>query len=74
MRPQAGLFSAVLTAFLVQSYPTISPDPSVALMGQVAVQTSSYIISNSFINATTTQIPSADDAGASALALRVNIL
>ncbi|KAI0094226.1 hypothetical protein BDY19DRAFT_879838, partial [Irpex rosettiformis] len=51
----AGLFSAVLTAFLNESYQKLSPDtPSqmLAVMQQIALQTASYNMVNGMINAT----------------------
>ncbi|KAJ3521431.1 hypothetical protein NM688_g9017 [Phlebia brevispora] len=53
----ASLFSAVLTAFVVESYQALSPDPSdqvVQLLTQIAVQTNSYTITSSYINAIAT--------------------
>ncbi|KAI0691117.1 hypothetical protein BC835DRAFT_133037 [Cytidiella melzeri] len=51
----AGLFSAVLSAFLVESYQGLQQDPMevmVALMQQVALQTYSYSLNAGFLNST----------------------
>ncbi|KAF7343740.1 hypothetical protein MSAN_01954600 [Mycena sanguinolenta] len=37
----AGLFSASLTAFLIESYKTLNPDPTVQLLTQISIQLSS---------------------------------
>ena len=58
---QAGLFSASLTAFLVESYKNLQPNTSdimVALMQQNLAQTSSYTLSSGFLNSTITFQPS----------------
>ncbi|KAJ3546209.1 hypothetical protein NM688_g5539 [Phlebia brevispora] len=50
-----GLFSAVLTAFVVESYQELSPDPMdtvIQLLGQISMQTHSYVISANMINST----------------------
>ncbi|KAJ3521917.1 hypothetical protein NM688_g8951 [Phlebia brevispora] len=55
----AGLFSAVLTAFVVESYTSLSPDPTdamIQLLMQISIQTSSYTITPSFMNATTSPV------------------
>ena len=52
---KAGLFSAVLTAFNVQSYPLLQPaptDPTVAILQQISAQLNSFTINQSFINST----------------------
>lgn len=54
---QAGLFSAALTAFVVESYQQLSPDPTdqmIQLLTQIAVQTNGYTVSASHANATST--------------------
>ncbi|KAH9848544.1 hypothetical protein C2E23DRAFT_938433 [Lenzites betulinus] len=51
----AGLFSAVLTTFNVQTYPLLrpaAPDPSIAMLQQISSQLASFSISNSFVNST----------------------
>ncbi|KAF7795251.1 hypothetical protein EIP86_006401 [Pleurotus ostreatoroseus] len=51
----SGLFSAVLTAFLVESYQSLSPDPQVTvinLLSRIADQSESWIFSNGFLNTT----------------------
>ncbi|KAI1787537.1 hypothetical protein LXA43DRAFT_1098170 [Ganoderma leucocontextum] len=51
----AGLFSAVLTAFNVQSYQLLQPDPTdpmVATLQQISAQLNSFSINPSFINST----------------------
>ncbi|KAJ3546211.1 hypothetical protein NM688_g5540 [Phlebia brevispora] len=50
-----GLFSAVLTAFVIESYQSLSPDPMapvIHLLGRIADQTQSYTISSNTINST----------------------
>ena len=52
---KAGLFSAVLTAFNVQSYPLLQPaptDPTVTILQQISAQLNSFTINQSFINST----------------------
>ena len=49
---QAGLYSAVLTAFLIESYKTLQADPTQNLLQQIASQTASYSFSNGHLNAT----------------------
>ncbi|KAF8078805.1 hypothetical protein FPV67DRAFT_80186 [Lyophyllum atratum] len=34
----AGLFSASITAFLIESYKTLTPDPTIAVLAQISVQ------------------------------------
>ncbi|KAF8589732.1 hypothetical protein K439DRAFT_1286742, partial [Ramaria rubella] len=61
----AGLFSAVLTAFLVQSYPMLQPDPqdtTVALLARVVERLDSF--SN---NTLKSGVSSVGSAGASPL-------
>ncbi|KAI0826297.1 hypothetical protein BC629DRAFT_1578683 [Irpex lacteus] len=56
----AGLFSAVMTAFLVESYHNLSQDPTqvmIFLMQQLATQTHSYTINNGFLNSTAPPLP-----------------
>ena len=52
---KAGLFSAVLTAFNVQSYQLLQPaptDPMLAILQQISVQLNSFSVNLSFINST----------------------
>ncbi len=52
---QAGLFSAILTAFNVQSYPLLTPPPPdqvLLALQQISSQLSSYSVSSSSVNAT----------------------
>ena len=52
---QAGLFSAILTAFNVQSYPLLQPsppDPSLAALREISHQLRSFTIHQPFVNAT----------------------
>ncbi|KAM5533779.1 hypothetical protein V8D89_012554 [Ganoderma adspersum] len=52
---KAGLFSAVLTAFNVQSYPLLQPaptDPALAVLLQISAQLNSFTVNPSFINST----------------------
>ncbi|KAI0758684.1 hypothetical protein C8Q74DRAFT_258684, partial [Fomes fomentarius] len=51
----AGLFSAVLTALIVESYKLLSPpppDPVLAALQQISVQLSSFSVNPSFVNST----------------------
>ncbi|KAL1943677.1 hypothetical protein VTO73DRAFT_4122 [Trametes versicolor] len=51
----AGLFSAILTAFNVQSYPLLqpgTPDP-VAILQQISLQLHSFTVNPPFVNSTT---------------------
>lgn len=59
---QAGLFSAILTAFNVQAYPLLnpsSPDPVLAALQQISGQLSSFSVTPGpySINSTTSPIP-----------------
>ena len=56
MAEKAGLFSAVPSAFLVESYQALSPDPEsqiISLLQQIATQ--SYTYSGGFLNTTLRQ-------------------
>ncbi|KAI0688465.1 hypothetical protein BC835DRAFT_1284579, partial [Cytidiella melzeri] len=74
----AGLFSAVMTAFLIESYQNLSQDPNVVmilLLQQVALQTNSYVINAGFLNSTIPPlIPTLPAFQPSANAIRVNVL
>ncbi|RDX43139.1 hypothetical protein OH76DRAFT_1422127 [Lentinus brumalis] len=51
----AGLFSAVLTAFNVQSYQLLQPaptDPTLAVLQQISAQLNSFTITPAFVNST----------------------
>ncbi|OJT05954.1 hypothetical protein TRAPUB_3141 [Trametes pubescens] len=51
----AGLFSAVLTAFNVQSYQLLQPqptDPTLAVLQQISAQLTSFSVNPSFLNST----------------------
>ncbi|EIW53850.1 uncharacterized protein TRAVEDRAFT_132874, partial [Trametes versicolor FP-101664 SS1] len=51
----AGLFSAILTAFNVQSYLLLqpaAPDPSIAILQQISSQLGSFSINLPFVNST----------------------
>lgn len=53
--PKAGLFSAVVTTFSVQSYPALSPpspDPSVAILAQISAQLNNLQINGQTITST----------------------
>ncbi|KAI0760437.1 hypothetical protein C8Q74DRAFT_1359163 [Fomes fomentarius] len=59
----AGLFSAILTAFNVQSYQLLKPDPldpAVVILQQISRQLTSFSINPAFINSTHTAEPLAD--------------
>ncbi|KAI0683949.1 hypothetical protein BC835DRAFT_1294492, partial [Cytidiella melzeri] len=78
----AGLFSAVLTAFLIESYQSLSPDTSsqmLLVMQQIALQTASYNMVNGMINATSQPPMNITDVSSqpfqpSVAAIRVNVL
>ena len=69
-----------MTAFLVESYHNLSPDPTqvmIMLMRQVASQTHSYSLNNGFLNSTASPLPptlSDSDFHPTANAVRVNVL
>ncbi|PSR71641.1 hypothetical protein PHLCEN_2v12494, partial [Hermanssonia centrifuga] len=51
----AGLFSAVMTAFLIESYQLLIPSDTttiIALLTQMTLQSQSYTIGSGFVNAT----------------------
>lgn len=51
----AGLFSAVLTAFIIESYKTLQVDPAdatVQLLQQISMQLNSFAVNGNYINAT----------------------
>ncbi|KAJ3555570.1 hypothetical protein NM688_g2501 [Phlebia brevispora] len=51
----AGLYSGILTAFLVVSYPSLQPDPQqkmIELLERISLQTSSYTVYGNYINST----------------------
>lgn len=57
---QAGLFSAVLATFSVESYKLLQPDTaqaSVAILGQISQQLNSFSVNPSFVNATQQAAP-----------------
>ncbi|OBZ67020.1 hypothetical protein A0H81_13039 [Grifola frondosa] len=74
----AGLFSAVLTAFNVQSYQLLQPDPTditIALLMQISVQLNSFTVNPSFINSTYPGHPALQSTFvAPPYAVRINIL
>ncbi|KAI0801384.1 hypothetical protein C8Q74DRAFT_1400704 [Fomes fomentarius] len=59
----AGLFSAVLTAFNVQSYQLLQPeptDPTVTILNQISAQLNSFSLNPSFVNSTQPPLSAAD--------------
>ena len=57
---QAGLFSAVVTAFTIESYSWLQQDPmdtSNKLLAQISTQLSSFQLSQGFINSTSVVMP-----------------
>ncbi|KAI0359333.1 hypothetical protein OH77DRAFT_1375839, partial [Trametes cingulata] len=62
----AGLFSAIVTAFNVQSYLALQqqPDPTLAALQQISLQLSSLAINPPFLNSTTPAFGPADAARA----------
>ena len=72
---QAGLFSAVVTAFVVESYQSLQADNSqiaVQLLSQISSQLASFTVSPEFINATS-KLPSIDPTSAPFAPLEVNV-
>lgn len=57
---KAGLFSAILSAFLVATYPNLQEDPSdkmLQVMERIAAQTSSYSLQSGVLNSTLASTP-----------------
>ncbi|KAJ3530296.1 hypothetical protein NM688_g7731 [Phlebia brevispora] len=48
----AGLYSAILTAFLIESYKNLQPDDKKDLLRQIAGQTANYSFSGGYLNST----------------------
>lgn len=76
---QAGLFSAVVTAFSVQSYSLLQPNPvdrSVKILEQISLQLSSLSVNAGFINSTMSAIPTIPSPKfeATTSAVAINIL
>ncbi|KAJ3529487.1 hypothetical protein NM688_g7848 [Phlebia brevispora] len=76
-----GLFSAILTSFVTESYAVLSPDPTsttVVLLYQIALQTSSYTVtpttSGSTINSTHPYDPLSPPFQPSLTDIRINRL
>ena len=60
---QAGLFSAVVTAFNVQSYPLLQPpaiDPTLAVLQTISLQLASFRVGGGFINSTAPGLTSSE--------------
>ncbi|EKM55605.1 uncharacterized protein PHACADRAFT_60471, partial [Phanerochaete carnosa HHB-10118-sp] len=71
----AGLYSAVLSAFLVVSYTYLLPDSStqmIFLLERIAVQTQSYTITSGTLNSTAQPPPSPPQFMAPLWAVRLN--
>lgn len=78
-RAQAGLFSAALTAFLIESYQNLCQDPSdvmIPLLQQLVTQTNSCTLANCHLNLTTGPPTSAFQSPCqpSMNTMRVNVL
>lgn len=75
---QAGLFSTVMTSFLVESYKNLSEDPKdieIVLLRQIASQTHSYTLTAGSLNSTATPFTqNAPQFRPSANSIAVNIL
>lgn len=72
---QAGLYSAVLSAFNIESYTALQPNPNdqmISLLERIAVQTQSYTITSSSVNSTAQPASPAPQFVAPLWALRVN--
>ncbi|KAJ3554692.1 hypothetical protein NM688_g2977 [Phlebia brevispora] len=69
----AGLFSAVLTAFVVVSYPSLQPDNSqvsIDLLMGISTQLSSFTVSGGYVNSTASSAsPAPFQAASSAVAI-----
>ncbi|GJE90526.1 hypothetical protein PsYK624_066660 [Phanerochaete sordida] len=71
----AGLYSAVLSAFNIESYTALQPNPNdqmIYLLERIAVQTQSYTISSGVLNSTIPSPPPLPTFAAPLWALRVN--
>ncbi|KAJ3553535.1 hypothetical protein NM688_g3554 [Phlebia brevispora] len=72
----AGLYSAVLTSFLMQSYQNLLENPqqtSVELLRQISAQTGSYTLSNGYLNSTAPPASPSALFQAGTLDVRVNV-
>ena len=75
--PQAGLFSAVLTAFLIESYQNLLediPGETFLVLRQLLMQTASYQLHGTLLNATVSAFPTATPFQPAPGDVRVNIL
>ncbi|OBZ66676.1 hypothetical protein A0H81_13106 [Grifola frondosa] len=73
----AGLFSAVLTAFNIQSYVLLqanSADTSNLLLAQISAQLNSFVVNNAFINSTQPLLSTAPAFRPSVYAVVINAL
>lgn len=52
MISKAGLYSAVLTAFLIESYKNLAADETNTLLQQMVLQTANYRFTNGYLNST----------------------
>ena len=74
---EAGLFSAVLSAFLVETYPTLQEDPADTtnqILFRISSQLSSQIVSGSFINSTIPALAPTNSFSAPPSSIVVNTL
>lgn len=74
---QAGLFSSVMTAFLVESYHNLSEDPAqvtILYLKQLTTQTHSYSVNAGFLSSTSPPLDNIPEFTPSANAIRVNAL
>ncbi|KAJ3526059.1 hypothetical protein NM688_g8307 [Phlebia brevispora] len=72
----AGLYSAVLTSFLVQSYQNLLEDPqqvTVNLLRQISLQTSSYELTNGFLTSTVSPASPPTPFQAAGADIRINV-
>ncbi|KAI0078000.1 hypothetical protein K474DRAFT_1556978, partial [Panus rudis PR-1116 ss-1] len=72
-----GLFSAVMTAFLIESYRNLQEDPNDAMqrvLMHISMQLGSFTVSQGFANSTIPPIPPPPDFEPSSAAQSVNIL
>ncbi|GJE90498.1 hypothetical protein PsYK624_066370 [Phanerochaete sordida] len=71
----AGLYSAVLSAFNIESYTALQPDPSdqmIHLLERIAAQTQSYTMASGTLNSTLPSPPPLPTFTAPLWAYRVN--
>lgn len=74
---QAGLFSAVVTGFIIAAYSSLQPnsvDRSVDVLERISLQLSSFAAAGPFINSTASALPPAPTFVPTTPAIAINIL